>query len=228
MPTIHQNSTSGDSTRERILMEAGPIFAGKGFRATTVREICEQANVNIASINYYFGDKRQLYHQTVVLAREMRVEQVPEPKWSSTTDPEEKLLDFITLILRRLVAMQTEPWQVRLLMREILEPTETCKHLVEEYFRPFFNTLCGIIDDLVGYRLPEHTRNKIGFSIIGQCLYYRFSAEMTRLMIEQQDYVDQYDLDNLAQHVYLFSLGGLKHYQSVDESTLKSTSTTDQ
>ena len=51
---------------------------------------------------------------------------------------------------------------------------------------------------------------------------------MTRLMIEQQDYVDQYDLDNLAQHVYLFSLGGLKHYQSVDESTLKSTSTTDQ
>lgn len=219
MPTTHQNSTNGDSTRERILMEAGPIFAGKGFRATTVREICEHANVNVASINYYFGDKRQLYHQTVVLAREMRVEQVPEPNWTSSTDPEEKLLDFIALILRRLVAMQTEPWQVRLLMREILEPTETCKHLVEEYFRPFFNTLCGIIDDLIGYRLPEPTRNKIGFSIIGQCLYYRFSAEMTRLVIEQQDYVDQYDLDNLAHHISLVSLGGLKHYRSMDEST---------
>lgn len=227
MPTTHQNSTNGDSTRERILMEAGPIFAGKGFRATTVREICEHANVNVASINYYFGDKRQLYHQTVVLAREMRVEQVPEPNWTSSTDPEEKLLDFIALILRRLVAMQTEPWQVRLLMREILEPTETCKHLVEEYFRPFFNTLCGIIDDLIGYRLPEPTRNKIGFSIIGQCLYYRFSAEMTRLVIEQQDYVDQYDLDNLAHHICLFSLGGLKHYRSMDESTFTNARTTE-
>lgn len=227
MATIQQNSNSGDSTRERILLEAGPIFAGKGFRGTTVREICEKANVNVASINYYFGDKRQLYHQTVVLAREMRVEQVPEPNWAATTEPEQKLLDFITLILRRLVAMQNEPWQVRLLMREILEPTETCKHLVEEYFRPFFNTLCGIIDDLVGYRLPEPTRNKIGFSIIGQCLYYRFSAEMTRLMIEQQDYVDQYDLDHLAHHIHLFSLGGLKHYQELDDLAHQDTSATE-
>ena len=217
MPPTNLNTTSGDSTRERILLEAGPIFAEKGFRATTVREICEQAHVNVASINYYFGDKRQLYHQTVVLAREMRVEQVPEPNWDDTTDPQQKLLDFITLILRRLVAMQTEPWQVRLLMREILEPTETCKHLVEEYFRPFFDTLCGIVDDLVGHRLPEPTRNKIGFSIIGQCLYYRFSAEMTRLLIEQQDYVDQYDLDNLAHHIHLFSIGGLKQYQTLED-----------
>ena len=217
MPPTDLNMTPGDSTRGRILLEAGPIFAEKGFRATTVREICEQAHVNVASINYYFGDKRQLYHQTVVLAREMRVEQVPEPNWGDTTDPQQKLLDFITLILRRLVAMQTEPWQVRLLMREILEPTETCKHLVEEYFRPFFDTLCGIVDDLVGHRLPEPTRNKIGFSILGQCLYYRFSAEMTRLLIEQQDYVDQYDLDNLAHHIHLFSIGGLKQYQTLED-----------
>jgi len=227
MAAIQQNSNSGDSTRERILLEAGPIFAEKGFRATTVREICEKANVNVASINYYFGDKRQLYHQTVVLAREMRVEQVPEPNWPPTAEPEQKLLDFIALILRRLVAMQNEPWQVRLLMREILEPTETCKHLVEQYFRPFFNTLCGIIDDLVGYRLPEPTRNKIGFSIIGQCLYYRFSAEMTRLMIEQQDYVDQYDLDQLARHIHLFSLGGLKHYQTLDDLAHQNASATE-
>ena len=68
-----QQSNKNDSTRDRILLEAGPIFAAKGFRATTIREICEQANVNVASINYYFGDKQQLYQQTVVLAREMRM-----------------------------------------------------------------------------------------------------------------------------------------------------------
>lgn len=204
-------------------MEAGPIFAEKGFRATTIREISDHANVNVASINYYFGDKRKLYHQTVVLAREMRVEQVPEPNWDATTTPDQQLLDFITLILRRLVAMQTEPWQVRLLMREILEPTETSKHLVEEYFRPFFKTLCGIIDDLVGHPLPEATRNKIGFSIIGQCLHYRFQAELTRMMIEQQDYLNQYDLDNLAQHIYVFSLGGIQNYPALAALSIKDT-----
>ena len=47
------------------------------------------------------------------------------------------------------------------------------------------------------------------------------------MMIEQQDYVDQYDLDNLAQHIYLFSIGGLKQYQTLDELTARDASTTD-
>ena len=70
-----------DTTRDRIVLQAGPIFASKGFRAATVREICDKADVNLASINYYFGDKQKLYFETVVRAREMRVEQVPPPQW---------------------------------------------------------------------------------------------------------------------------------------------------
>lgn len=209
---------STDSTRQRILLEAGPIFARKGFRATTVREICDQAQVNLASINYYFGDKQRLYHETVVMARQMRVEQVPYPTWDESTLPEQKLADFVSLLLRRLVAMQSEPWQVRLLMREILQPTETCKHLVEEYFRPFFETLCGVVDDIVGRRLPDHKRNQIGFSIIGQCLYYRFSADMTSMMIDEQEYTEHFNLDGLASHITAFSLGAINQIKQQNEN----------
>jgi len=203
------SAEQSDSTRDRILLQAGPIFASKGFRATTVREICDRASVNVASINYYFGDKQQLYFETVVLAREMRVQQVPNPTWDETTQPKEKLSDFVELILARLVAMQSEPWQVRLLMREILQPTEACLQLVEEYFRPFFETLLGIIDDILETRLPDDRRTQIGFSIIGQCLYYRFAADMTSMMIGDQEYETNFDRESLGKHIIQFSLAAL-------------------
>jgi AcrR family transcriptional regulator len=217
----NKTEPSNDSTRDRILLEAGPIFARKGFRATTIREICDSANVNLASINYYFGDKQQLYHETVVLARQMRVKQVPQPSWDSATPPEEKLGDFIRMILKRLVAMQSEPWQVRLLMREILQPTEACRHLVEEYFRPFFETLCGVVDEIVGERLPDHKRHQIGFSIIGQCLYYRFSADVTAMIIDEQEHAQHFDRDGLAEHITDFSLGAIERMkQKIDTEIL--------
>jgi hypothetical protein len=44
--------------------------------------------------------------------------------------PDQKLLSFIELLLNRMVAMQTEPWQVKLLLREVMQPTDAAKHLV--------------------------------------------------------------------------------------------------
>ena len=38
-------------TQERILRVACDVFAEKGFRTTTVRDICRQAEVNIAAVN---------------------------------------------------------------------------------------------------------------------------------------------------------------------------------
>ena len=45
-----------DDTATRVLNAAGPIFAEKGFKDATVREICSAAGVNLASVNYYFRD----------------------------------------------------------------------------------------------------------------------------------------------------------------------------
>ena len=44
-------------TEKRLLEAAGEIFAEHGYRAATVRQICEKARANIAAVNYYFGDK---------------------------------------------------------------------------------------------------------------------------------------------------------------------------
>ena len=53
---------------DRILHVAIEVFAEYGFRDTTVREICNRANVNVASVNYYFRSKEGLYTQALAFA----------------------------------------------------------------------------------------------------------------------------------------------------------------
>ena len=204
-----------DSTKKRILLAAGPIFARKGFRATTIREISDAAEVNLASVNYYFGDKQQLYLETVIHARQMRVDQVPTPQWDKETSAEKRLHGYVTTILNRLVALQSAPWQVHLLMREILQPTEACRKLVHEYFRPFLQVLMQLIDEIAQCKLSDEKRMQMAFSIIGQCMFYRFAGDFAAMMIESEQLSsDGFDIEHLASHITEFSLGAMR---SADE-----------
>ena len=63
-------------------------------------------------------------------------------------------------------------WPVRLLMREIMEPTEACRKLVEDVYRPLFENLLVIVDEIAQKPLERHQLQQIGFSIVGQCLFY--------------------------------------------------------
>ena len=47
--------------KEQILRAARTLFAERGFRDTTVREIARRAGVNGAAINYYYDSKEALY-----------------------------------------------------------------------------------------------------------------------------------------------------------------------
>jgi len=44
----------------QIIETAERLFADKGFDATSVRDIAEEAGVNVAMISYYFGSKEKL------------------------------------------------------------------------------------------------------------------------------------------------------------------------
>ncbi|GAA4873209.1 TetR/AcrR family transcriptional regulator [Ferrimonas pelagia] len=55
------------STKERILNAAERLFAERGFSETSLRLITSKAEVNLASVNYHFGSKKELIQ--AVLAR---------------------------------------------------------------------------------------------------------------------------------------------------------------
>ena len=143
-----------EDTKVRVLEAAGKIFAERGFRDATVRNICHAAGVNLAAVNYHFGDKERLYIESVKFAHRMRMQQVPMPEWPEGTPPAEKLHAFIYAFLCRVLADDGLGWESQLMMREVAQPTVACEELVREYIRPHFALLQRIIGELVPPSMP--------------------------------------------------------------------------
>lgn len=49
------------TTEEKIKAAATKVFIEKGFASTKTRDIAEEANINIASLHYYFRSKEKLF-----------------------------------------------------------------------------------------------------------------------------------------------------------------------
>lgn len=52
-------------TKDKIIKVASDLFSRFGYEGTSIREIASQSGVNVASINYHFGNKHNLYWLTV-------------------------------------------------------------------------------------------------------------------------------------------------------------------
>jgi len=62
------DSRGTSATKERILDAAETLFMEHGFEATSLRLITAAASVNLAAVNYHFGNKEELF-QAVLTRR---------------------------------------------------------------------------------------------------------------------------------------------------------------
>ena len=53
----HGAYMSADDTKNKILDVAEKLFAENGLQATSLRQIINEAGVNVASVHYHFGSK---------------------------------------------------------------------------------------------------------------------------------------------------------------------------
>lgn len=201
-------SPPGDA-KDRILLAAGRVFAEKGSEAATVRDICLAAGVNLAAVNYYFGDKKRLYIESVKHAHEERVRQVPEPRWEPGTPADRKLSEFLGNTLERMLGLGQPPWQVRLMLREMLQPTEACRELVEDYFRPHFEMLVSILAELAAGRLDEPRLRRLAVGVMGQCFVYRAAGEVVGMLVSADELAALHTPAELADHVTRLTLAAL-------------------
>ena len=194
-----------DEKRARLLDAAGFEFAEKGYEGATVRSICERAGVNLAAINYYYGDKERLYEAVLMHAHRSRPQDHHAP--DDGEDPREALRGFVSLFLEEAAFQEKTAWHQALMFREVVDPTKASDTLVREAFRPRFQVLLGIIGRLAP-GLDDRQQQAVGFGLVGQCLHYRTGRPISERIVGAEAF-GRLDHDFLTDHITRATLAAL-------------------
>ena len=196
------------ATHQRLLEAAGEVFAEKGFRAATIRDIIQRADANIAAVNYHFGDKESLYAAVFRYARKCCEEQFPVDTAEGGT-PRERLHGFVMSLLLRILDKGRPAWHWQLMAREMMTPTSALDEMVENSIKPEFQFISRIVCDLTGMPAADARVPWCVNSVIGQVLFYRHAQAVVRRLHPKQKF-DRKDLEALADHITEFSARALE------------------
>jgi AcrR family transcriptional regulator len=202
------------STRDRVLQAASEIFSDKGFRDTTVAEICERASANIASVNYHFGDKESLYDEVWRHAFAITAYAYPlEGDLSKEATVEECLLTYTRAFLHRIFSEEQTGLFAKLLYREMASPTIALDKIANEVLFPQTQHLVAILEKIPGKQLDDQTLLLCKHSIIGQCAFYNFSRPLREHVMGKKT-IPEEEIEQIARHIARFSLAGLKELKN--------------
>lgn len=206
---MQTNLSSNDNpalARDRILHVAAEMFVAHGFKATSVRKICERAKVNVAMVNYYFHSKDALYLAVLEFARQHRA--TGEDAADAALPPREQLRLAIRRLTFNLLSPGPASLFTQLLARELTEPSAAIAQIAEQDIRPQHAFFAGLVRAVAGDALSQAEVQNCVFSIIGQAVFYARARPVHELAAPDIRY-DNAGMENIADHIYRFSLAGL-------------------
>jgi len=120
--------SKSDQAKARLLKAAVYLFAEKGLKGATVREIAKAAGQNVAAIAYYFGSKEKLYEAIIEgIVRELRfalrdvleqIEQLARQNHPSPTEALALLKSYLGAVYLRVLSRNEATPIARLIVRE--------------------------------------------------------------------------------------------------------------
>jgi AcrR family transcriptional regulator len=206
--------------KERLLDAAQEVFADYGYEGASIRQICQRAGVNVAGVNYHFGDKENLYVEAVKRAHGCMSHHMV-PAVPPGTPAVQKLEHFIRGIVPEMHA-PASPTALKLMMRELAHPGRAAGVVVDEFIRPLAFHLREILRELLPH-LDEPRLLMTGFSVIAQCLYYRQNRPVSELIFGKE-HLDALTADMVADHVVRFSLAAVAAIGSSGQQVVRSSS----
>jgi TetR/AcrR family transcriptional regulator, regulator of cefoperazone and chloramphenicol sensitivity len=198
-----------DDTRSKLLDAAGQVFAESGFQAATVREICASAGVNIALVNYHFGDKLELYTEVLRHSVGGSGNGIIKKAIGSTAPPEEAFRELIRAMLLRVCRTDRPGWHFRLMMHEFAQPTPAMASVIDETMRPVYNRFRELVGKMLNLS-PDHDRVRLStHSVIAQVVHYAHARHVVSRVWPELE-LNPERIAQIATHIADFSLAGLR------------------
>jgi AcrR family transcriptional regulator len=157
-----------DATKNRLLAEARQLFADKGFRGTSVREITRAAHANLGAITYHFRSKEALYAAVL----ESVFDEVASCVEQAASSPQ-PAADRLEAIVHALFAFfNRNPQAPRLLLHELVV-TSGLPPVAQPFVRRNLTAIAGVVRDGIADRsLRPVDPILVAFTIISQIIWF--------------------------------------------------------
>ena len=169
-------------TRSKLLQAATEMFSKYGFEATSTRALAQKAQVNLAAITYYFGDKMDLYKAVLdsvvdeikeTTAKKVQLlKDLAEVQQKNAAEALSALHKTIEYVIDLACGSKKSADAVSILSKEMSEPTESYNRVYTEIVRPFYQTMNDLVAKIVGTADSLQT-GIIAQSIMGQLTVFR-------------------------------------------------------
>ena len=191
------------NAKEKIILVAKGIFAENKYEDATIKMICDKAEVNIASINYHFHSKKELYFNVIKSLHEKvyfkiknilnyEVEVINQNEW-------EKFIQEITqTFLTQTENLDLIKWQ-KIVFREFNSPSEIFDELYTNYIKPVLEKIDLSIKAFFP-NMPEEERIMWFLSLISQIGYIHNSKILIAKYLGNDFYKNE-NLQKYAKHI---------------------------
>ena len=204
---------TADPTRDKLLDVAGRIFADRGYRAATIREICVAAGANVAAVNYHFGDKLGLYTEVVRQSARLAEFQAAQIALDLSAPPEEILRAVIRARIHSLFRGDRPDWNFRIMAHELAQPTPALRRLVNKAGQPLFHRLLGLIGGMIGLPAEDESTRLCAISLLGQIMVYALAGPLVTAIWPKFELTPD-QVERIADHIADFSLSYIQNFRS--------------
>ena len=184
MPVQHASGGDEERARERLLLAALRLFAEQGYAKTSIRQIGLAANVNVAAVSYYFGNKAGLYRAVFWGAEGPLAGKDAAPGAAP---------DLTTFSLPSLFQQMLEPLKsgsrarlwIKLHRREMIEPTGLWQEKINQGMQPMHTALVAWLCERLGIDRPDDEVQALSTLIVGPAVHLLVNCEVIDVLAPQ-------------------------------------------
>jgi len=183
-----------------ILDKSIPLFAQYGFSGVSIRHVTKTVGISIATLYYYFPDKKTLYLKSIEHAFSDKAESMSNVINMPGTKEER-----LKLFIHHFTELMSNDANFRLLFqREILEAEHSrLKRLAEQVFKELFKNVLDFAKEIS----PKCDPHLMAISMIGLILFHLETTPIRMFLPEGRAVHNETEV--IADHVYLLLTKGL-------------------
>ncbi len=188
-------------TKGKILAVARKLFAQQGYSATSVKQICTEAGVNVSLISYYFGGKEQ------VLIELLQTSLFDIPIFKNKELASDPVLGIREIVASIINFRVSNPEIMTILHREILNEIPR-NNQIESHIYPLWNRLRKYLE--MGFDMGIFNYKSLDFTfqiIVSTIIFPRINPDFLKPFLGD----GETPADEIINHTMEFILKGLDY-----------------